>query len=312
MENPYLTKKFLSVYQDLSTRGKQECLSLVYTYLGKEIEGSNRGVKTKELRRLKNREEKGDKIYLQLIDPKNTAVSHESKAAADQIRAIFTEYKQKQELRNERRRQRYAEAKELANQLDTKINQWESKYGSELTRELNDLRLVYQGRNSEGKRISYLTSVDNRYKAANDLLVKMIDKNASVGKRSAIKELSDIFGEYEKRIQPKKKAIREGLRERQRNLIETMDSVVRYNQKSIKPTTPTLITPKRQKTLTERINNALRSPIGKVVSTGLAMLAAGILYAGAAKYLKGEMDKYEKGLEKMFSKTNYSYVLRAK
>lgn len=312
MENSYLTKKFVEVYNDLSHRGKKECLNLVYTYIGREFESQNRGQKTKELRRLKNREEKGDQIYLHLIDQKNTEVSHESKAAADQIRAIFTEYKQKQEIRNEKRRQRYAEARELANELNTNLNQWESKYGPDLVKELNELRTTYQGKNSEGKRISSLNSVDNRYKAGNEILVKMIDKNASIGKRSAIKELSEIFGKYEGRIQPKKQAVRDGLRVRQHDLINTMDSVARFYQKPAKPIRPIVMTAKKQRTLTERINDAVRTPTGRAVSTGLAILAAGVLYAGTAKYIKGEMDKYERGLEKIFSKANYSYTVEAK
>lgn len=233
MEN-YLTQKFSEIYRDISFKSREQCIGVVYTYLGRYSEGSLRGFRLRTLDSLISRKIKGDQMILDSInDPE---ISVEAKTAMDVIRSAFIEY---------------------STSLESKVETWRDKYAPEATRSLYELSMAYQGREFNGEKSPRLASVEARYQRANKILLNLIRKDLTEDKVRAIKDLAKRFMEYEQiRLQPKKYT--QALREKNKELLYTLERFAQHHQIVKRPI-------RKKQSLQEPKRNIFNMPVGKAV-----------------------------------------------
>ncbi len=288
MSNAYLTKKFNNIYQGNSEKNNESIVDVINVYLGNNSDGT----KNKELRKLKDREAKGAEIY--------GNASPDVKAALDQIKDVFSAYSEKQARLNDNKR-----SKTLGGQIE----QWQGKYSPEVTSELNDLSMAYQGRDNNGRRSTKLRSLDKRYEQANGVVLNLINNGLSEEKKTAAKELSAIFNQYEEKKELKQIAdtyarsngkarytnFRSPLRSENQRLVSTLDEIVSnsetpaqesYQVQPVKPSVnvSVLTQGSGKKSLMQYLHNAVKTPLGKIASLAAVALTVGMFtYAGCGK-----------------------------
>ncbi len=196
----YLTQEFREVYRDISLKSREQCLGLMQTYLGLASEGSMKGFKLRTLDDLLVRKEKGDNIISQAYS--NPKVSVEAKTAMDITRSVFIEY---------------------MNGLEAQIDTWREKHPQQATRSLYELSMVYQGRKFNGEKSPRLVSIEERYRRANQIILKHARKDITLEKLRAIKDLTKRFTEYEQGLTSTEK-YREALRKKNQEAIHTLEN----------------------------------------------------------------------------------------
>jgi len=233
--NEYLEQKFIEIYRDISQKSKEECLPLIYTYLGRASEGSMKGFKLGLLNCLETRMEKGNGIVENAYnDPK---VSVEAKTAMDIIKSTFVEYSYTPEAL---------------------IDEWRGRHSKEATKGLYELSMVYQGREFNGEKSPHLESIEDRYRRANKIILKHARKDITQEKLRAIKDLAKTFTDYEKRIISIAK-YRGVLRNKNQELLSTLDKFAEHYK-----IIPSRIR-KKQKKPQEPRQNILLMPAGESV-----------------------------------------------
>ncbi len=268
MSNAYLTKKFNKIYQGNSGVNKN-VEEVINVYLGNNSDG----IKSKELRRLKDREAKGVETLKAVYD--NT--SPEVQAALDQIKNVFSAYSEKQAKLNDIKR-----SKTLGGQIES----WQKRYSPEVAVELNDLSMAYQGRTSDGRRSLKLTSFDKRYEQAKIVIGSLANNGLSDESKAAANELSNIFRQYEEGKELKEVAsefrgirnvrpinVRSPLRSENQKLVSSLDEILDTSENLVQNTYQ--VQPGK-KSFMQYLHSAVKTPFGKVASIAVGILAAGV------------------------------------